>query len=196
MASKAYIDVIAVKLRNSGLVPGTLGQLRALALTDLTQGRNPLDRIIAPRLRRQPIAPSADDNQDLPGPRFQPCPAHPAPPPALINLLVPAGTLLGWGTAPGEAAGWGLLDTARNQGPRPGGIQAPENSLVRDGRRHRRERDSPRLRHRSAPLARKRSAAIRKPARKRHPCPGTGSPAIQPAPAAERHARTRRTGHL
>src|SRR5579862_8616363 len=29
MASKAYIDMIAVKLRNSGLVPGTLGQLRA-----------------------------------------------------------------------------------------------------------------------------------------------------------------------
>jgi hypothetical protein len=30
---------------------------------------------------------------------------------ALINLIVPAGTLLGWSTAPGEAAGWGLLDT-------------------------------------------------------------------------------------
>jgi hypothetical protein len=35
--------------------------------------------------------------------------------PALINLLVPAGTLLGWGTAPGEAAGWGLLDTQETQ---------------------------------------------------------------------------------
>ena len=45
MASKAYIDAIAVKLRDSGLIPGTLGQLRALALTDLTQGRDPLDRI-------------------------------------------------------------------------------------------------------------------------------------------------------
>src|ERR1700733_5504948 len=45
MASKAYIDAIAVRLRSSGLFPGTLGQLRALALTDLTQGRNPLDRI-------------------------------------------------------------------------------------------------------------------------------------------------------
>ena len=32
------------------------------------------------------------------------------PLPALINLLVPAGTLLGWGTAPAQAAGWGLLD--------------------------------------------------------------------------------------
>ena len=35
--------------------------------------------------------------------------------PALINLIVPAGTLLGWGTAPGEAAGWGLLDAAETQ---------------------------------------------------------------------------------
>jgi len=36
--------------------------------------------------------------------------AEPAPLPALINLLVPVGTLLGWGTAPAQAAGWGLLD--------------------------------------------------------------------------------------
>ncbi len=30
--------------------------------------------------------------------------------PALINLLVPAATLLGWGTAPGQAGSWGLTD--------------------------------------------------------------------------------------
>jgi hypothetical protein len=34
----------------------------------------------------------------------------PAPFPALINLLVPAGTALGWSTTPGEAGRWGLLD--------------------------------------------------------------------------------------
>ena len=33
-----------------------------------------------------------------------------APFPATINLLVPAGTLLGWSAAPGWAGGWGLLD--------------------------------------------------------------------------------------
>ncbi len=44
IASKAHIDAIALKLRDAG-TDGTLGQLRALALTDLTQGRNPLDRI-------------------------------------------------------------------------------------------------------------------------------------------------------
>ncbi len=33
-----------------------------------------------------------------------------APLPALINLLVPAATLLGWGTTPGQAGSWGLTD--------------------------------------------------------------------------------------
>jgi hypothetical protein len=30
--------------------------------------------------------------------------------PAMINLVVPAGTLFGWDTTPTEAGGWGLLD--------------------------------------------------------------------------------------
>src|ERR1700730_10739829 len=109
-----------------------------MALTDLTQGRNPLDRI-----KPQPAAPSksappgndpagaqADDVSGPAGdssagtckPVSDPAtdrgnhtgqvhPGEPTPLPALINLLVPAGTLLGWSTAPGEAAGWGLLDT-------------------------------------------------------------------------------------
>ncbi|MCW2892031.1 MAG: hypothetical protein JWO75_1520 [Actinomycetia bacterium] len=92
IASKAHIDAIAVKLRDSGLIEGNLDRLRALALTDLTQGRNPLDR----------IKPQQATNPSGPG--------DPAPLPALINLLVPAGTVLGWGTAPAQAAGWGLLD--------------------------------------------------------------------------------------
>jgi len=53
IASKAHIDAIAVKLRDSGRIEGTLDTLRA---------------------------------------------------------LVPAGTLLGWGTAPAQVSGWGLLD--------------------------------------------------------------------------------------
>jgi hypothetical protein len=44
LASKAHIDAVAARLRRAGL-GGNLDQLRALALTDLTQGRNPLDRI-------------------------------------------------------------------------------------------------------------------------------------------------------
>jgi hypothetical protein len=98
IASKAHIDAIALKLRDSGLIEGTLDTLRALALVDLTQGRDPLDRI-SPRQATDPARP-ADSAR----------PADPASLPALINLLVPAGTVLGWGTAPAQAGGWGLLD--------------------------------------------------------------------------------------
>jgi hypothetical protein len=112
MASKAYIDAVALKLRGSGLINGTLDRLRALALTDLTQGRNPLDRI-KPQQAADSAgpaggpAPAARPGESGGGPAH---PGDPAPLPALINLLVPAGSLLGWGTAPAQAAGWGLLD--------------------------------------------------------------------------------------
>ena len=48
VASKTYIDALAVALRRGGL-PGTLRHLRVLAFNDLTQGRNPLDRLTSPR---------------------------------------------------------------------------------------------------------------------------------------------------
>jgi hypothetical protein len=48
LAAKAHIDALAVALRRGGL-PGTLHQLRVLAFNDLTQGRNPLDRLTGPR---------------------------------------------------------------------------------------------------------------------------------------------------
>ena len=65
MASKAYIDALAVRLRNSGLVEGTLDQLRALVMTDLTQGRDPLDRIApAPSDSAWPSPVSADGPSD------------------------------------------------------------------------------------------------------------------------------------
>jgi hypothetical protein len=137
IASKAHIDAVALKLRGSGLIEGTLDSLRALALVDLTQGRDPLDRI-KPRQPADPAAPGPGSGPDPdhaprpeegegnapdpaarpadpggtapPGPAGPPGPAAPGPLPALINLLVPAATLLGWGTAPSQAAGWGLLD--------------------------------------------------------------------------------------
>ena len=120
IASKAHIDAIALKLRDAG-IDGNLGRLRALALTDLTQGRDPLDRIKAEPATpaksgppdTDPTGAQADLASDAAADPARPC--GPAPLPALINLLVPAGTLLGWGTAPGEAAGWGLLDTQETQ---------------------------------------------------------------------------------
>lgn len=130
MASKAYIDAVAVKLRNSGMAGGTLASLRALVLVDLTQGRNPLDRVTAgpgPSPRNtspghEPATGPSDDDQ-VPGeaspddnsPSGSASHGDLAPLPALINLLVPAGTLLGWGTAPALAAGWGLLDAGETR---------------------------------------------------------------------------------
>jgi hypothetical protein len=107
--SKAHIDAIAVKLRDSGLIEGTLDTLRALALVDLTQGRDPLDRI-RPKQASGSCSTGAATGGDPSADPPDRASGDPAPLPALINLLVPAGTLLGWGTAPGQAAGWGLLD--------------------------------------------------------------------------------------
>jgi hypothetical protein len=49
-----------------------------------------------------------DDGSDHPAGRGSSPP--PAPVPALINLVVHAGTLFGWDTTPSQAGGWGLLD--------------------------------------------------------------------------------------
>jgi hypothetical protein len=51
------------------------------------------------------------DDADSAGPAPRPV----APVPALINLVVPAGTLFGWDTTPSEADGWGLLDARETQ---------------------------------------------------------------------------------
>jgi hypothetical protein len=126
LAAKSHIDALAVRLRNSGLVDGTLDRLRALVLIDLTQGRDPLDRILPPPAQHTGPSPAPPASHG--GPRDRPAdvddgsagqhdngpsparPGVPAPFPALINLLVPAGALLGWSDAPAEAGIWGLLD--------------------------------------------------------------------------------------
>jgi Domain of unknown function (DUF222) len=108
MASKAYIDAVAAELRSSGLIAGTLDRLRALALIDLTQGRNPLERI---KPTSAPIGPADSSLADPPDEGS----GEPARLPALINLLVPADTLLGWSDAPAQASAWGLLDGAETR---------------------------------------------------------------------------------
>jgi len=47
LASKAHIDALAAALRKGG-VAGSLRQLKVLAYLDLTQGRDPLDRLTRP----------------------------------------------------------------------------------------------------------------------------------------------------
>jgi hypothetical protein len=65
LASKAHIDALAVALRRGGL-PGTLQRLRVLAFNDLTQGRDPLDRLTSPR----PADPAVQHRPEAVG---QPC---------------------------------------------------------------------------------------------------------------------------
>ena len=136
LASKAHIDALAARLRAAG-VPGALDALRVRVMTELTQGRDPLHLINSdPGAGPSAPGPSGPGNggDDGPGhggpgdwPRWGPGdPGYdedrdddshgtaprpdPAPLPALINLLIPAGTWLGWSATPGEAASWGLLD--------------------------------------------------------------------------------------
>jgi hypothetical protein len=62
LASKAHIDALAIELRRGGL-PGTLQRLRVLAFNDLTQGRDPRDRLTSPG----PAGPARRDaRQDSP----------------------------------------------------------------------------------------------------------------------------------
>jgi hypothetical protein len=50
LASKAYIDALAVRIRNHGHAEGGLEMIRARVMTELLQGRNPLD-LLRPRPR-------------------------------------------------------------------------------------------------------------------------------------------------
>ena len=137
LASKAHIHALALRLRRAG-TPGTLDQLRVLVFADLTAGRGPLDRL--PRPADQDTASAHTGNPDMsappPGspasatPNPGPADATADPPddwapsgdgrtrnpmPAMINLVVHAGTLFGWDTTPGEAGDWGLLDAGETR---------------------------------------------------------------------------------
>jgi Domain of unknown function (DUF222) len=115
LAASQHMDATARALRVGGL-PGTLQQLRVRVYLDLAQGLDPFDRL-------RDGLPADDDCPSDDGPQGSGVPdvdADPdgdagqrlgrAPVKAVINLLVPVGTLLGWSSAPGEIPGFGLLD--------------------------------------------------------------------------------------
>ena len=79
LASKAYIDALAVRIRNSGLIDATLPTIRARVMTELLQGRNPLD-LIRPRPRISLRTPNTDPEPVGPPPSGPPpaqASAHP-----------------------------------------------------------------------------------------------------------------------
>jgi hypothetical protein len=109
LAASQHIDATARALRAGGL-RGTLQQLRVRTYLDLAQGLDPLVRLTAADDQDHDHNPDHDrDQAPDPDPSSVPGPA-PAPVKAVINLLVPVGTLLGWSSAPGEVPGFGLLD--------------------------------------------------------------------------------------
>jgi Domain of unknown function (DUF222) len=95
LASKAYIDAVAVKVRNYGGLDGSLGSVKALVMTELLQGRDPLNLIKPkPNLKHapEPRPAGGQAGQDLagtdpadgrpagPGPEAADYPCHPDDP--------------------------------------------------------------------------------------------------------------------
>jgi hypothetical protein len=117
LAAKANIDALAVRLRNANLA-GSLQHLRAWIMTELLQGRDPLNQLTAASAAESdgpepgiPVSPgTGSPGTGSPGTGPVSGTGAPAPLPALINILIPAGTLLGWSAAPAQAGSWGLLD--------------------------------------------------------------------------------------
>src|SRR3984957_8361433 len=73
LASKAYIDALAVRIRNHGHAEGGLEMTRARVMTELLQGRNPLD-LLKPRPRHTPHPTGPGRPADA-----EPSPATPSP---------------------------------------------------------------------------------------------------------------------
>ena len=128
LASKAHIDALAIKLRSRR-------PARAARTAPRARPRRPHPR---PRSARPPHRPGfraaragrcacsrprrrpgwggggndpRTSTADVPPTAARPPGSAPrAACPALINLIVPAGTLLGWSNGPAQAGAWGLLD--------------------------------------------------------------------------------------
>jgi hypothetical protein len=143
LASKAYIDAVAVKLRNVGGLDGSLSSIRALVLTELTQGRDPLDLIHPNRARRsRPAAdgpggspngkssslPAAPDYPCIPGDPDDPGPDGPGPDdpdsPYGTHYEGPDGRP-SWDAADAENARYDEPEEVAQRGPLRPGMTAP-----------------------------------------------------------------------
>jgi hypothetical protein len=80
LASKAYIDAIAVQVRNAGRTDASLSAIRARVMTELLQGRNPLD-LTKPRPRITLQTPDPNPY----GPDPEPADPFPVGPPSPTN---------------------------------------------------------------------------------------------------------------
>jgi Domain of unknown function (DUF222) len=78
LASKAHIDALAVRIRNHGHPDGGLEMIRARVMTELLQGRNPLD-LLKPRPRHDPGPQRPQDPSDYDDPDDYDDPGDPDP---------------------------------------------------------------------------------------------------------------------
>jgi hypothetical protein len=116
VAASTAIEAEADALHRAGMA-GSDRELQVLCFVDRLLGRNPFDRLRVAEPASPGDPPADSPGTDHPGPDVPGAPAGPGDPdgdpdpfPALINLLVPVGTQLGWSTVPGQLGRWGLLD--------------------------------------------------------------------------------------
>ena len=165
LACKANIDAVAVRLRNHGHLDGTLSSIRALVLTELLQGRDPLGLI-----HPGPGSPPSRTRRRRPGRRRghgarhpgRPSPEHPDYP-----------------CCPGDPDDPGPDDS---DSPRP--RLRGTGRTARLGRRRGRERPLRRPRHRRRRRRRRRRA---RPARPSPPRDARPAPRQHQPPRPHRH---------
>jgi len=116
LASKAYIDAIAVRVRNAGLADATLSSIRARVMTELLQGRNPLN-LIKPRPRTILNTPDADPEFPDPDDPAAPDPGYTGPDGA------PA-----WTGDEADNARWGHPNEPDDLPPRRGPLRPSESA--------------------------------------------------------------------
>ena len=146
MACKAYVDALAVRIRNHGHAEGPLSGIGARVMTELLQGRNPLD-LIKPRPRfadrpapprptraaarrpgrdrddRRPPAHAARAGADARGPRRPRArlprrPRRPDDPDELVPGYAGPNGVPAWTPEEAERARWGEPDDpAERRGP-------------------------------------------------------------------------------
>jgi hypothetical protein len=126
LTGKASIDAEAVRLRKAGMA-GTLDQIRAMILMDRIHQRSSWDHLATQPEpdpdpdgthgdRQFPNAgddDSSDDDDDGTDGDEDADEGHPGgktPMPALINVTISAGALLGWSDTPADVGTWGLMD--------------------------------------------------------------------------------------
>jgi Domain of unknown function (DUF222) len=85
LSCKAYIDAVAVRVRNHGGLDGPLSSIKALVMTELLQGRDPLNLILpesarAPRPATADPAPRGGNGTGASGRRNSPDTANPGHP--------------------------------------------------------------------------------------------------------------------